>query len=47
MAIFGMLIHMTVDFPLQAPANAAYFVVFLALAWIVNNIKAYTGSRTS
>ncbi|MDU0356006.1 O-antigen ligase family protein [Paraglaciecola aquimarina] len=32
MAITGMLIHMSVDFPLQAPANASYFVVFLALA---------------
>jgi O-antigen ligase len=40
MAIIGMLIHMTVDFPLQAPANAGYFVVFLALAWIVSTIKA-------
>jgi O-antigen ligase len=47
MAIFGMLIHMTVDFPLQAPANAAYFVVFLALAWIVSSIKSHSSSRTS
>ena len=37
MVIIGMLIHMTVDFPLQAPANAGYFVVFLALAWVINN----------
>jgi hypothetical protein len=35
-----MLIHMTVDFPLQAPANASYFVVFMALAWVINIIKA-------
>ena len=34
MAIIGMLIHMSVDFPLQAPANASYFVVFLALALV-------------
>jgi putative inorganic carbon (HCO3(-)) transporter len=47
MAIIGMLIHMTVDFPLQAPANAGYFVVFLALAWIVNTIKAQPRSRLS
>jgi putative inorganic carbon (HCO3(-)) transporter len=40
MAIIGMLIHMTVDFPLQAPANASYFVVFMALAWVINIIKA-------
>jgi putative inorganic carbon (HCO3(-)) transporter len=39
MVIIGMLIHMTVDFPLQAPANAGYFVVFLALAWVINNIN--------
>jgi O-antigen ligase len=39
MATIGMLIHMTVDFPLQAPANAGNFVVFLALAWVINVIK--------
>ncbi|TRX57218.1 O-antigen ligase family protein [Thalassomonas sp. M1454] len=36
MAIIGMLIHISVDFNLQAPANAAYFHVILALAWIAN-----------
>jgi putative inorganic carbon (HCO3(-)) transporter len=39
MAIIGMLIHMTVDFPIQAPANAGYFIVFLGLAWVINVIK--------
>ncbi|MDO6712195.1 O-antigen ligase family protein [Aliiglaciecola sp. 2_MG-2023] len=39
MAIIGMLIHMTVDFPLQAPTNASYFVIFLAIAWIVKFLK--------
>ncbi len=34
MAIIGMLTHMTVDFPLQAPANTAYFVLILALSLI-------------
>lgn len=33
MAIIGMLIHMTVDFNLQAPANAVYFVLILTLGW--------------
>ena len=33
MAIIGMLIHITVDFNLQAPANAVYFVLILTLAW--------------
>jgi O-antigen ligase len=45
MVNIGMLIHMTVDFPLQAPANAGYFVVFLALAWVINVIKATPKSR--
>lgn len=36
MAIIGMLIHISVDFNLQAPANAAYFHVILALAWVAN-----------
>ncbi|WP_340677099.1 O-antigen ligase family protein [Paraglaciecola sp.] len=38
MAYLGMLIHMSVDFPLQAPANAVYFVIFIALPLISNNI---------
>ncbi len=39
MAILGMLIHMTVDFPLQAPANAAYFVVLVAISWKLSTLK--------
>jgi putative inorganic carbon (hco3(-)) transporter len=39
MACLGMLIHMSVDFPLQAPANSVYFVVFLALALISQSLK--------
>lgn len=35
----GMGLHMTVDFPLQAYANASYFVVFLALSMIINSLK--------
>lgn len=30
-AIIGMMIHMTVDFPLQAPANAIYFLLILSI----------------
>lgn len=33
MAIIGMLIHISVDFNLQAPANAVYFVIIITLAW--------------
>jgi putative inorganic carbon (HCO3(-)) transporter len=38
MAYLGMLIHMSVDFPLQAPANAVYFVILLALPLISKNV---------
>jgi hypothetical protein len=34
MSIIAMLIHATVDFNLQMPANALTFMVILAFAWI-------------
>ncbi|OQW92953.1 MAG: hypothetical protein BWK79_13685 [Beggiatoa sp. IS2] len=34
MAIIALLVHSSVDFNLQIPANAATFVIILALAWI-------------
>jgi hypothetical protein len=34
MGIVAILIHSSVDFNLQIPANAALFMVILALAWI-------------
>jgi len=34
MAIVALLIHSAVDFNLQIPANAAMFVVMLALGWV-------------
>jgi len=34
MGITSLLIHSTVDFNLQIPANAATFMVFLAIGWI-------------
>lgn len=39
MAMLGMCIHMTVDFPLQGFANACYFVVFIGLAMVANGLK--------
>lgn len=45
MAILGMSLHMTVDFPLQAPANACYFVVFLALSLAINQLKITRGKK--
>ncbi len=36
MAIIGMSIHMSVDFPLQAPANTVLFIVILALAQLTD-----------
>ena len=41
MVVIGMGIHMTVDFPLQAFANACYFVTFIALATICNRLQLY------
>ncbi|WP_395340678.1 O-antigen ligase family protein [Ningiella sp. W23] len=38
-AVLGMCIHISVDFPLQGYANACYFVVFIALAMISNSLK--------
>jgi O-antigen ligase len=45
MAMLGMAIHMTVDFPLQAPANACYFIVFLALSLSINQLKIVKGKK--
>lgn len=39
MAILGMALHATVDFPLQASANAALFIVLLSLGVISNTIS--------
>lgn len=41
MAFLAMGIQMSVDFPLQAYANACYFVTFLALSMIINSLKLY------
>ncbi|GAB3097065.1 O-antigen ligase family protein [Aestuariicella hydrocarbonica] len=35
MAVIALLLHSTVDFNLQIPANAATFVVLISLAWVV------------
>ena len=45
MAILGMSLHMMVDFPLQAPANACYFIVFLALSLAINQLKITRGKK--
>jgi hypothetical protein len=34
MGVTAILIHSWVDFNLQIPANATYFMVLLALGWI-------------
>lgn len=47
MVIIGMLLHMTVDFPLQAFANASYFVIFLALSTIISSLKLKRRRRAS
>lgn len=46
MGIMALLIHSTVDFNLQIPANAATFMVVLALGWIALNLdKRQRGNR--
>ncbi|WP_394220697.1 O-antigen ligase family protein [Alteromonas gracilis] len=39
MAIIGMALHSSVDFPLQAPANTAIFIVLLALGTLSRDIS--------
>lgn len=46
MVFLGMGLHMTVDFPLQAYANASYFVIFLALSMIINSLKIRRKSKS-
>lgn len=45
MATIAILIHSTVDFNLQIPANAATFMVMLALGWIALNLESETKKR--
>jgi O-antigen ligase len=47
MAIVALLIHSAVDFNLQIPANAAMFVILLALAWVSRYCESPNGSRQS
>ncbi len=46
MAIIGMLIHITVDFPLQAYANTCYFIIFIALPVSATNLKTKRVKRS-
>ena len=46
MAIIGMCLHMAVDFPLQAYANACYFVIFISLCMLSNNLKIRARGRS-
>jgi len=45
MAIIALLIHSTVDFNLQIPANAAMFIIMMALAWVCRYWDPRAGSR--
>ncbi len=45
MGISALLIHSTVDFNLQIPANAATFMVVLALGWIALNLDKRRSSN--
>ena len=44
MAIVALLIHSAVDFNLQIPANAAMFVILMALAWVCRYWDPKAGS---
>jgi O-antigen ligase len=41
MGIISLMIHSFVDFNLQIPANAATFMVILALGWIARNLESH------
>jgi O-antigen ligase len=45
MATIALMIHSTVDFNLQIPANAATFMVVLALGWIALNLESDSRKR--
>ena len=45
MAIVAMLIHTAIDYNLQIPANAATFVVILAMAWLTRWLRAEAHHR--
>ena len=46
MGITSILIHSSVDFNLQIPANAMLFMVLLAFAWMSLYLDRHTGART-
>ncbi|TGO03307.1 hypothetical protein PN36_09185 [Candidatus Thiomargarita nelsonii] len=46
MAITALLIHSSVDFNLQIPANAATFIVILAMAWLAYFLKPETRRKS-
>jgi O-antigen ligase len=47
MGVTAILIHSSVDFNLQIPANAVYFIVLLALGWIsLHHDRHHTPVRT-
>jgi hypothetical protein len=46
MGVTAILIHSAVDFNLQIPANAALFMVLLALGWISLYLDRREGADT-
>ena len=47
MGILAIMIHSSVDFNLQIPSNAAYFVVMMALGWLARYLPTLSGSGAS
>nr|WP_255493879.1 O-antigen ligase family protein [Pseudomaricurvus sp. HS19] len=46
MVVIALLLHSTVDFSLQIPANAATVVVLMTLAWVVRYMPRMKQSRS-
>lgn len=44
MGILAIMIHSSVDFNLQIPSNAAYFVCMMALGWLARYLPTLVGS---
>jgi O-antigen ligase len=47
MAVVALLVHSTVDFNLQIPANALTIVVILAMGWIAHTLPSPRAGRRS
>nr|MDT0252813.1 hypothetical protein [Endozoicomonas sp.] len=47
MGILAIMIHSSVDFNLQIPSNAAYFICMMALGWLARYLPTLAGAPRS